>query len=108
VPQELEEALCRGKPGFLIGGFGGAGAGYANERDEVFTRLRNGLPASENRALAASTDVDELVRRIISQVQLLPLIRENVKEGGCFESSLWMEAAFEGRSRRRSLRNGTT
>ena len=84
MPQELEEALCRGKPGFLIGGFGGAVAGYANERDEVFTRLRNGLPASENRALAASTDVDELVRRIISQVQLLPLIRENVQGGRLF------------------------
>jgi predicted acylesterase/phospholipase RssA len=84
VPQELEEMLSRGKPGFLVGGFGGAVAGFARDHDEVFSRLRNGLPAGENRALASGTDVDALVERIVSQVQLLPLIRESVPGGRLF------------------------
>jgi patatin-like phospholipase/acyl hydrolase len=84
VPYELEEALSRGKPGFLIAGFGGAINGYAKDRNEVFSRLRNGLSAARNRTLAASTDVDELVRSIIAQVQLLPLVRENVACGRLF------------------------
>ena len=74
-----------GKPGFLLAGFGGAIDGYSKDRDEVFSRLRNGLSIADNRTLAASTDVDELVRRITTQVQLLPLVRENVGSGRLFK-----------------------
>jgi predicted acylesterase/phospholipase RssA len=84
VPDELEEALYRGKPGFLLGGFGGATAGYIQEHEAVFSRLHNGLAISENKALAASTDVDHLVGRIISQIQLLPLVRESIHVGRLF------------------------
>lgn len=84
VPDELEEALSRGKPGFVLGGFGGAAAGYIQEHETVFPRLRNGLPVSESKEMAASTDVDYLVGRIISQIQLLPLVRENVQGGRLF------------------------
>jgi uncharacterized protein len=83
-PLELEETLSRGKPGFLLAGFGGAIAGYAADHEEVFSLLRNGLPPNENRALAASTEVDDLIARIIAQVQLLPLVRENVSGGRLF------------------------
>ena len=84
VPDELDEALSRGKPGFVMGGFGGSVAGYIHEHETVFRRLRNGLPVSENKELAASTDVDHLVGRIISQIQLLPLVRESVQGGRLF------------------------
>jgi patatin-like phospholipase/acyl hydrolase len=84
VPEELEEALFRGKPGFVVGGFGGATAGYIQEHDAVFSRLRNGLPVSENRAMALSTEVDDLVNGIISQIQRLPLIQENIHGGRLF------------------------
>jgi hypothetical protein len=84
VPHELEEALGRGKPGFLLAGFGGAVKGYAERQDDVFSRLRNGWSGAKNRAIAESTDVDELVSSIISQVQLLPLVRENVGTGRLF------------------------
>ncbi len=84
VPDELEEALRRGKPGFVIGGFGGAAAGYLQDNETVFGRLRNGLSISENRALATSTDVEGLVNRIVSQIGLLPLVRENVRGGRLF------------------------
>jgi patatin-like phospholipase/acyl hydrolase len=83
VPDELDEALSRGRPGFVLGGFGGATEGYIKERD-VFSRLRNGLSIEENRALADSTNVGELVPRIISQVKLLPLFRESVQSGRLF------------------------
>jgi hypothetical protein len=85
VPQELEEMLCRGKAGFVVAGFGGAAAGYVNDhQDAIFVRLRNGLSATENRSIAESTNVAELVSRIISQIKLLPLVRESVPRGRLF------------------------
>jgi hypothetical protein len=38
VPEELEEALCRGKPGFVVGGLGGATA--VNWRHDSSTYLK--------------------------------------------------------------------
>lgn len=84
VPRELEEMLSRGKPAFVLGGFGGSAAGYVKEHDEVFSRLRNGLSVDDNRKLASSTDTGALVEKIISQVQLLPLKLERVSGGRLF------------------------
>jgi uncharacterized protein len=84
VPAELDEALARGKPGFVLAGFAGAVGGYVLDHNEVFPRLRNGLSADDNRSISASTDVDHLVSRIISQIKLLPLIREGVQRGRLF------------------------
>ena len=84
VTEELEEALVRGKPGFVVGAFGGAISGYLQENNAVFSRLRNGLTVEENRVIAASEDVPHLVNRIISQIQLLPLFRESVQSGRLF------------------------
>lgn len=84
VPEELEETLARAKPGFVLGAFGGAIAGYLQDHSTVFSRLRNGLTIDENRAIAASDEIAHLVNRIISQIQLLPLIRESVQGGRLF------------------------
>jgi uncharacterized protein len=84
VPDELEEALRRGKPGFIVAGFGGAIAGYAKDNDAVFTRLRNGLSLSQNRSLAASTDMEALVDLIVRQIGFLPLVRESIPRGRLF------------------------
>lgn len=84
VPAELEEALRRGRPAFLLGGFGGAIDGYAKDRDDVFSRLRNGLTIDRNRALAVGTNVEELVSAIIAQIPLLPLVQESVSSGRPF------------------------
>jgi patatin-like phospholipase/acyl hydrolase len=84
VPEELEEALARGRPGFIIGGFGGATAGYINENESVFSRLRNGRSPKDNRDLSISTDIPLLVSTIVSQIQLLPLTRENIVTGRLF------------------------
>lgn len=84
VPEELAEALARGKPGFVLAGFGGAIDGYVSDHNEVFSRLRNGLTVDVNSAIAASTNVDQLVNTIVSQIQLLPLVRGNARGGRLF------------------------
>jgi predicted acylesterase/phospholipase RssA len=84
VPEELVEVLGRGKPGFVLGGFGGAVAGYLQDHEAVFSRLRNGLSSEENHGIASSADVAYLINRIVAQIQLLPLIRESVPSGRLF------------------------
>lgn len=84
VPKELEEALKRGKSGFVVGGFGGAISQYAEEDPVVWTRLCNGLSADENSELSKTTDVEAIVHKIISQLKLLPLARGKSLPGGRF------------------------
>ena len=84
VPDELEEALRRGQPGFAVAGFDGAINGYLNDNRTVFSRLRNGLSEADNRAFAQCTDVARLSSTIIAQLKLLPLIRENSPSGRLF------------------------
>lgn len=84
VPVELDEALLRGKPAFVIGGFGGAAAGYAMDDPTLLGRLQNGLPEARNRELAKSASVDEIVEAIVSQIKLLPLVRSTISTGRNF------------------------
>lgn len=84
VPAELEETLARGKSGFAVAGFGGAIEGYVRDDATVFCRLRNGLTEKQNRAFAECTVVDELVGTIVSQIKLLPLVRETTSSGRLF------------------------
>jgi patatin-like phospholipase/acyl hydrolase len=84
VPRELEEALLRGKPGFAVAGFGGAIRGYLDEDSGILSRLRNGLSENQNRNFAASRDIDQLIAKIVSQIKLLPLVREDVPTGRLF------------------------
>lgn len=84
VPEELEEALSRGKPGFVLGGLGGSAQGYIRDNPTVLSRLRNGLDREENNRIASSTDGEYLLNQIITQIQLLPLVRENLPSGRLF------------------------
>ncbi len=84
VPKELDEALFRGKPGFALGGFGGAVLGYLNDNPSVYQRLRNGLAEDQNRALAKTSIPSEAVSAIITQLTLLPLVRESMPHGRLF------------------------
>lgn len=84
VPAELEAALARGKPGFLVAGFGGAAKDCLTEHPHIWSRLRNGLSETDNLALAASTDPAVLARKILAQIALLPLIRDSVTGGRHF------------------------
>ena len=78
VPEELEEALGRGKPGFVLGGFGGFSKLYLEKDKSLLARLHNGLAEEANMKLAASSDADFLVSSMVSQVKLLPLVRKDI------------------------------
>ena len=56
VTDELDEALARGKPGFVLGGFGGAITGYLQENNTVFSDSGMDSPIDENRVIAGSDD----------------------------------------------------
>jgi predicted acylesterase/phospholipase RssA len=84
VPEELEEALRRGKAAFAIAGFAGAIKGYLNDDRTAYSRLRNGLSEDANRDLAACVDVERLASTIILQLKLLPLVREDIPSGRLF------------------------
>lgn len=84
VPAELDAMLSLGKPGFVIAGFGGAIAGYVNEDPALLSRLHNGFTNRQNREIAESTSVEILVESIVSQIKLLPLVRQSVSRGRNF------------------------
>ena len=84
VYAELDAALSRGKPAFLIAGYGGAVKEYIDDHAAVWLRVRNGLPEAGNRALAADRDPGALAKKIVAQIALLPLVRDSVAGGRHF------------------------
>lgn len=84
VPIELQEALGRGHPGFIITATGGAIAGYADANPDIFGKLQNGLTADANRALASGRDMSATAEAIVSQLARLPLRFNRVDRAGRF------------------------
>lgn len=84
VVDELQEALYRGQPAFLLGGFGGAAAGYAESSPEMIARLKNGLSREDNQALVTENSPNLIVERITEQIARLPLVRQNMPTGRNF------------------------
>jgi patatin-like phospholipase/acyl hydrolase len=84
VPEELEEALGRGKPGFVLGGFGGVSQSYLEQDKSLLARLHNGLAEEANITLAASSEADLLVSSIVLQIKRLPLVRKNIHSSRLF------------------------
>ena len=84
VPAELDSTLSSGKPGFVVAGFGGSTAGYVKEDPSLLSRLQNGMSEARNREIAEGTSVVRLVEMIVSQLRLLPLVRQSVSRGRNF------------------------
>jgi uncharacterized protein len=84
VPKELENMLARGKPGFVVAGFGGAVASYLRDDTRLVSRLSNGWTDQQNSAIAESTEISVLVKEIIDQVKRLPLRRTGTSTGRLF------------------------
>ncbi|WP_345973007.1 CBASS cGAMP-activated phospholipase [Sulfurimonas diazotrophicus] len=84
VPLELDAMLSLGKPGFIITSFGGATAGYVKEDSTLISRLKNGLSDIQNQKIAENETVEELTETIVTQLKLLPLVRESVSQGRNF------------------------
>lgn len=84
VPLELELAMERGLPCFVLGGLGGAARDHLAEHPELLRGLRNGLDEGANRSLAARSDGDGLARDVCDQLERLPLVRGQRSERATF------------------------
>lgn len=84
VPEELDATLERGKPAFVISSFGGAMKGYLDDDSTLLSRLHNGLSAEQNSKIAKIESPQILVEKIVTQLKLLPLIRNSVLSGRNF------------------------
>ena len=84
VPIELNLAIKRGLPCFLLGGFGGAAQAFVTEHPEVFTKLKNGLDVTTNRELATKDDIGSVAEELYSHVKRLPLVRGRGSDGISF------------------------
>lgn len=84
VPAEFTLALNRGIPTFLLGGLGGATAGYLESHPDILADLRNGLDQNGNRSLVTLDDVSTLVKVVLEQAARLPLGRREAAGGERF------------------------
>jgi len=84
VPLELNLAIERGIPCFLLGGLGGAARDFVRQRPEIFYRLKNGLNEERNRIISTITNVEALVDEVCGQLERLPLVRGRGSDGASF------------------------
>jgi hypothetical protein len=84
IPAEFSLARERGLPCFLLGGLGGAAAGYLEHAPEILRSLKNGLDEQKNREIATERRVDALVDQVVNQLCRLPLVKGEAKSGGTF------------------------
>jgi predicted acylesterase/phospholipase RssA len=84
VPAEFNRAINRGIPSFLLGGLGGATAGYLKQHPEILRQARNGLDQGENEDLAREYDLPKLVSSILKQMARLPIGRRETSPGQPF------------------------
>jgi hypothetical protein len=84
VPAEFGLAIERGIPSFLLGGLGGAVAGYLAERDDILRDVRNGLDKAANIELAKVAAPELLAEKVLRQIGLLPLGRRETLSGEPF------------------------
>jgi patatin-like phospholipase/acyl hydrolase len=72
VSEEISLASDSGLPLFLLGGMGGAVAGLVAAKPELLRNCANGLSLPENESLAAESNAEEAVARVIAQLGALP------------------------------------
>lgn len=84
IPEELQLAVQRGLPVFILGGFGGAAGRIAVRSPAVFAHLRNGLDADANAELTTRADPATLAADLCASLQRLPLVRGRGSDGGSF------------------------
>lgn len=84
VPVELNLAIERGIPCFLLGGLGGAARDYLEQRPELLAQLRNGFDVTTNRDLATEKNVGNLAQKVCEQLGRLPLVRGRGSDGVSF------------------------
>lgn len=84
VPLELELAIERGIPSFLLGGLGGAAQDFVGRHPEILARLKNGLDVPENRELSTKAETGSLAEEVCKRLERLPLVRGRGTDGVSF------------------------
>lgn len=84
VPLELELAMERGLPCFVLGAFGGAAQRVSTERSNYLRHLRNGLTEEENVRLANASYAPDLSENLCGYLARLPLVRGRASDGVSF------------------------
>lgn len=84
IPIEINEAVRRGLPCFLLGGLGGAVTDFINKHSHLMHALRNGLDDETNKCFVARKNIDELPGIICQQLGRLPVIRGRASDGASF------------------------
>ena len=84
VPLELELAIQRGLPCFILGGLGGAASDLVMQHPEVLAQLKNGLDRSANLELSTRENVESLAEEICAHLERLPLVRGRGSDGVSF------------------------
>lgn len=84
VPLEIELAIERGLPCFLLGGLGGAVQDFIERNLTVYEQLKNGLDIGLNRELSTREDVGSLAEDVCRQLERLPLVRGRGEDGVSF------------------------
>jgi uncharacterized protein len=84
IPIELDFAIKRNIPCFLLGGLGGATKDYIAQHPEFFALLRNGFDVSINRALSSEKKVGKLAQVVCDQLRRLPLVHGRGEDGSSF------------------------
>ena len=84
VPLEIELAIERGIPCFLLGGLGGAARDFVTSHPELLQKLKNGLDQSANQAMSIKDDVGSLAIEVCDHLERLPLVRGHGSDGVSF------------------------
>lgn len=84
IPLELELAIQRGIPCFLLGGLGGAAEDFVARHPEILTQLKNGLDEEKNRELCTKANVGSLADEVCDYLERLPLVRGRGSDGVSF------------------------
>src|SRR6185295_13720083 len=84
VPLEIELAIERGLPCFLLGGLAGAAQTYVQEQPQIFARLKNGLDEAENREFSTKADIGSLAEELCEHLERLPLVHGRGSDGVSF------------------------
>lgn len=78
VNNELNHAINKGIPCFILGGFGGNAANIIKKNHEISSYLRNGLDAKQNIEIANNSNPIEAACVVTEQMKRLPI---NTSEG---------------------------
>ena len=85
VPEEIDIARHYHMPLFLLGGLGGATAGYLEKNPDLLSVCHNGLSLQDNFNLVASQNIPDVVAKIVAQLERLSddqTSREGLAIGG--------------------------